>query len=129
VPHRDTVEVIERFNRAIIDHDATLLAGLVGEDCVMEAIQPAPEGQRVEGGAACLAFWHALADNRTTQFEVERVDVAGERATIRWTYRYGSGPSDYVRGVNLMHVVDGLIVEALGYSKTPADATVPRASE
>lgn len=122
MPHRDTAEVIERFNRAIVEHDAALLADLVGDSCVMEAIQPAPDGVRIEGGAPCLAFWQALADDRTTQFEAERIDVAGERATIRWTYRYGPAQSDYVRGVNLMHVVDGLIVEALGYSKTPAEA-------
>ena len=122
MPRPDTAEIIERFNRAIVEHDADLLADLVGDDCVMEAIRPAPDGERVEGRAACLAFWRALADDRSTQFEPERIDVAGERATIRWTYRYGSGPADYVRGVNLMHVVDGLIVEALGYSKTPAEA-------
>ncbi|WP_223165374.1 hypothetical protein [Lentzea indica] len=29
-----------------------------------------------------------------------------------------AGPPDHVRGVNLMRVRDGLIVEALGYSKS-----------
>lgn len=129
MPHPDTAEVIERFNRAIVEHDPALLDDLVGEDCIMEAIQPAPDGERVEGGAACLAFWQALAADSTTQFEAERIDVAGERATIRWTYQYGLGPSDYVRGVNLMHVVDGRIVEALGYSKTPAEGAVPLATD
>ncbi|WP_308315720.1 nuclear transport factor 2 family protein [Streptomyces sp. ISL-100] len=55
------------------------------------------------------------------QFEPEDVVVAGERATIRWRYRFGDGPADSVRGVNLMCVRDGLIVEALGYSKTTGD--------
>jgi len=32
--------------------------------------------------------------------------------------RLGPGPDDSVRGVNVMRVVDGKIVEAAGYSKT-----------
>jgi len=41
----------------------------------------------------------------------------GDRAVIRWRFNFGRGES--VRGVNLMHVRDGRIVEALGYAKTP----------
>jgi hypothetical protein len=63
----------------------------------------------------------ALAEDRTIQFEPEEVAVAGERATIRWRYRFGAGHADSVRGVNLMRVRDGLIVEALGYSKIPGE--------
>lgn len=124
---RTTAEVIEQFNHAFVSHDPGVLAGLIGDDCVMEAIQPAPDGARYEGGQACLAFWQALADDRTTQFEPEAVSVAGDRATIRWRYRFGAGPADSVRGVNLMRVRDGLIVEALGYSKTGGE--VPLATD
>jgi ketosteroid isomerase-like protein len=122
-----TTDVIARFNRAFVDHDAALLTGLIGDDCVMEAIQPAPDGARYEGREDCLMFWKALADDRTTQFEPEDVVVTGERATIRWRYRFGDGGADSVRGVNLMRVRDGLIVEALGYSKTPGE--IPLAAE
>ncbi len=122
--NRDTTDVVYQFNKAFVEHDPDLLIGLVGTDCVMEAIQPAPEGERVEGQAACLAFWQTLAEDHATQFEAEQIDVAGDRATIRWRYRYGAAETDYVRGVNLMRVVDGVIVEALGYSKTPAAQAV-----
>lgn len=115
---RTTAETIDRFTQAFSDHDSAALADLVGEDCVMEAILPAPDGARTEGRDACLAFWQALAADRATRFEPEDVTVFGEQATIRWRYRFGDGPSDSVRGVNLMRVRDGLIVEALGYSKT-----------
>jgi ketosteroid isomerase-like protein len=120
--------VIRRFNQAFVEHDPALLAELVGEDCVMEAIEPAPDGARYEGRAACLAFWEALAGDRGTQFEPEEVTVAGDRATIRWRYRFGDGDADSVRGVNLMRVQDGVIVEALGYSKTPAADSSPLAA-
>ena len=125
----DTSEIIRRFNDAFVRHDPSQLDDLIGEDCVMEAIQPAPDGERYEGRAACLDFWRALADDHTTQFEDEEITVAGDRATIRWRYRYGAGAADYVRGVNLMRVQDGKIVEALGYSKTPGDDAVPLAAD
>ena len=125
----DTSEIIRRFNDAFLRHEPDQLDDLVGEGCVMEAIQPAPDGERYEGRAACLAFWRALAADRTTQFEDEEITVAADRATIRWRYRYGDGAADYVRGVNLMRVRDGKIVEALGYSKTPGDAAVPLAAD
>ncbi|MBM9465370.1 nuclear transport factor 2 family protein [Aeromicrobium sp. YIM 150415] len=123
---RTTADIVARFHRAFADHDAGLLAGLIGEECVMEAISPVPDGARTEGRDACLAFWRALAEDRTTQFEAEEVDVSGERATIRWRYRFGTSPSESVRGVTLMRVVGGVIVEALGYSKT---GEVPLAAE
>jgi ketosteroid isomerase-like protein len=125
----DTSEVIRRFNDAFVHHDPDQLDELVGAQCVMEAIQPAPDGERYEGRAACLAFWRALAGDRATQFEAEEITVAGDRATIRWRYRYGTGAGDYVRGVNLMRVRDGKIVEALGYSKTPGEQAVPLAAD
>lgn len=127
MPSRTTAAVIDRFNQAFVHHEPDALDDLVGEDCVMEAIQPAPDGARYEGRDACLAFWRALAADRTTQFAPEDVAVAGDRATIRWRYRFGDGPSASVRGVNLMRVEEGRIVEALGYSKTTGE--VPLATE
>ena len=86
---RSTTEVIDRFNRAFVDRDRDLLMDLVAEDCVMESVQPAPAGERVTGRQACLDWWGALVDDHTSQFEPQEVVVAGERATIRWNYRYG----------------------------------------
>ena len=43
--------------------------------------------------------------------------MTGERATIRWRYRFGEAEESSVRGVTLMHARDGKIVEALGYVK------------
>lgn len=93
-----TSEIIDRFNHAFVHHDPTALDDLIADDCVMEAIQPAPDGARTEGREACLTFWRALAEDHSTQFEPEEVSVSGERATIRWRYRFGDGPADSVRG-------------------------------
>lgn len=113
----DTGEIMRRFNEAFVEHEPALLDGLIGADCVMEAVEPAPDGERYEGRAACHAFWTALAADTSTQFTAEQIDLAGDQATIRWRFRFGPGPADSVRGVNLMRVRDGVIVEALGYSK------------
>lgn len=117
---RDTAEIMRRFNDAFLRFQPELLDDLVADDCVMESIQPAPDGTRVEGREACLAFWYALAGDPHHVFAVEDVILAGDRAVIRWRYHYGEGQENAVRGVNLMQVRDGQIVEALGYAKVPA---------
>ncbi|MFF5206823.1 nuclear transport factor 2 family protein [Streptosporangium sp. NPDC000396] len=125
-----TAQVISQFNDAFTKHDPSLLTGLVDEDCVMVTVQPAPDGTRYEGQDACLAFWQELAADPNTEFTPDEVFVFGDRAVIKWhvAFRHGQvsevfgdahAESTSVAGVNLMHIRDGRIVEALGYSKTP----------
>jgi ketosteroid isomerase-like protein len=113
----DTAEVIKQFNEAFLERNAAKLVDLVADDCVMESTQPAPNGTRYEGYDACLGFWQDLIADPEGSFEPEDVSVSGDRATIRWRYRFGEGEESSVRGVTLMHVRDGKIVEALGYVK------------
>ncbi|MBB6474353.1 nuclear transport factor 2 family protein [Sphaerisporangium rubeum] len=77
--HRTTEEVIACFNQVVADHDPRRLAELVADDCVMEAIQPAPDGARTVGRDACIAFWEKLASDRASLFEPEEVIVSGDR--------------------------------------------------
>jgi ketosteroid isomerase-like protein len=113
----DTAAVIKRFNNAFLQHDPDKLVDLIGDDCVMESAQPAPNGTRYEGYDACLGFWREQIADPNGSFGPEEVVVSGDRATIRWRYRFGVGDENSVRGVNLMHVRNGKIVEALGYVK------------
>lgn len=115
---KTTESVIDRFNRAFQEREATFLEDIISLDCVMESVQPAPGGTRYEGYDASFDSWKALIDDATSHFEVEDVHTGGEWAVIRWRYVWGPGPDDSVRGVNVMRVVDGKIVEAAGYSKT-----------
>jgi hypothetical protein len=46
------------------------------------------------------------------------VFVAGDRAIIRWRYFWGAGERNSMRGVNLMRVRSGQIIEAMGYVKS-----------
>jgi hypothetical protein len=49
--------VIDRFNEAFNQHDADALAPLLTDDTVFEDTSPAPDGQRIDGKAAVIAFW------------------------------------------------------------------------
>jgi ketosteroid isomerase-like protein len=116
----ETAETVRRFNQAFLDHDPAAFEDLVGPDCVMETIQPAPNGIRYEGYEANVRFWQAMAVDRVNRFEVEDTFVMGDRANVRWRFHFGNGGS--VRGVSLMRVRDGRIVEALAYAKTPGQS-------
>lgn len=122
----ETSQLLQQFNEAFMQHDGSLLEHLVAEDCVMESVEPAPNGTRYEGRSACLTFWQNLANNRDGAFTAEDIMAFGDHGIIRWRYRFGPGLSQSVRGVNVMRVRDGLIVEALGYVKS-GDAAVATA--
>ena len=113
----ETAEIIRRFNDAFLKHDPAALNDLMAEDCVIENTTPAPNGARHVGRESCLALWQGIATAPGTRFDLEEVVVAGDRATIRWRYWWGEEESDSLRGVNLMRVSGGRIVEAMGYVK------------
>ena len=113
-----TAEVVGRFIAAFEHKDREKIADLVAPDCIMEAMQPAPDGLRVEGYEANVAFWQAMVADPNGSFEVEDVVISGDRATNRWRYHFGAGEGGSVRGVTLIRVRDGKIAEALGYAKT-----------
>jgi ketosteroid isomerase-like protein len=124
-----TVEVVRRFIAAFQDKDAAAIRDLVAPDCVMEAMQPAPDGLRVDGYEANVAFWQAMVADPNGTFEVEDVVILGDRAINRWRYHFGARGAGSVRGVTLIRVRDGKIAEALAYAKTPAVADLGQASQ
>jgi len=113
-----TADVVRRFIAAFQQKDVGAIRDLVAPDCVMEAMQPAPNGLRVEGYAANVAFWEAMVADSVGTFEVEDVVICGDRATQRWRYRFGEDEESSVRGVTLILVRGGKIAEALAYAKT-----------
>jgi ketosteroid isomerase-like protein len=115
---RATADVVARFINAFQTKDASAIADLVAPDCVMEAMQPAPDGQRVEGYDDNVAFWKAMVSDPNGTFEVEDVEIHGERAINRWRYRFGADVHQSIRGVTLIRVRAGKISEALAYAKT-----------
>ncbi len=112
-----TAELMGRFNDVFQRHDPSALAELVAADCVIENTTPAPNGERRVGRDACVALWTEIATAPGTHFDLEDLVVLDDRAIIRWRFWWGEGESNSVRGVNLMRVRGGQIVEAMGYVK------------
>jgi ketosteroid isomerase-like protein len=112
-----TKDVIRRFHEAFDRHDPRAMEDLVADDCFMETTNPAPSGARLVGKEACLKNWQGLAAANDTWFVREEVFVVGERCVIRWRYCWGDDEAQSIRGINLMRVRGGRIVDAFGYVK------------
>jgi len=116
--HREvTRQLLERFNHAFERHRPDDLDDLVADDCCLENTTPAPDGARYEGGVACLSFWKGVASNSELLFEPEEIWADEDRGIIRWKLRWGAQDAERIRGVNIMRVRNGKIVEGLGYVK------------
>lgn len=111
---KQTGSIVNRFKDAFQTHDPRGLSDITAEDCVLET----PDGARYEGREACVAFWSGVASDKNIQFDEERIDILGERALIFWRLPLENGKAGYVRGVNIIHVRDGKIVETRGYVKS-----------
>ena len=110
-----TAAVVSAFNEAFGRHDVDAVMALMTDDCIFENTLPVPDGARVVGQAAMRAFWETFFnDSPNARFETEEVVVAGDRATVRWRFDWGSG---HVRGIDLFKVRDGKVAEKLSYVK------------
>ena len=112
-----TRKIMERFNGAFEKHRPEDLDDLIGEGCVLENTAPAPDGARYEGREACLNFWKGIASSANLVFQAEEIWAGENRGIIRWQLRWSESEADRIRGVNIMRVRDGKIVEGLGYVK------------
>ncbi|HUG14331.1 MAG TPA: nuclear transport factor 2 family protein [Thermomicrobiales bacterium] len=116
----DTLDTIERFNEAFNRGDVDAVMALMTDDCVFENTSPAPAGERYEGQAAVRAFWESFfSGSPQAVFDAEETFVAGDRATVRWTYRWDPAATTggFVRGVDVFRVRDGKVAEKLAYVK------------
>lgn len=114
-----TRAVIDRFNEAFNRHDLGAVASLLTDDTVFEDTSPAPDGQRIEGKAAVVAFWQGwFARNPDARFEAEEIIVSGDRAIVRWVYRKTrNGQPWHLRGVDIFSVRGGKVAAKLAYVK------------
>ena len=114
-----TEAVIDRFNDAFNRHDADALAALLTDDTVFEDTSPAPDGRRLEGKAAVVAYWRAwFVRNPDALFETEDLIVSGDRAVVRWVYRkLRHGQPWHLRGVDVFTVREGKVAAKLAYVK------------
>ena len=115
-----TIAAIQRFHDAFNSRDADAVMAAMTDDCVAELPYPPPDGLRYEGAAAVRAAWDAFfASSPAATFEIEEMAAWGDRAVVRWLYRWtdANGQAGHVRGVDVMRVRDGKVAESLGYVK------------
>ncbi|MCA1366734.1 nuclear transport factor 2 family protein [Bradyrhizobium sp. BRP14] len=55
------------------------------------------------------------AESSSMHFKAEEIWASEDRGVIRWQLRWEEGEKDRTRGVNIMRVRDGKIVEGMGY--------------
>ena len=117
---RATLVAVEKFNQAFNRQDLDAVMALMTADCLFENTYPAPDGTSFKGQEAVRqAFADFFASSPNMHFETEEIFAAGERAVMRWIYRWhnqhdGSG---HVRGVDIFWVQEGKIAEKLSYVK------------
>jgi ketosteroid isomerase-like protein len=117
---QSTLAAIETFHDAFNRRDADAVMVATTEDCIAELPYPLPDGLRYEGAAAVRTAWETFfASSPAATFEIEEMVALGDRAVVRWLYRWtdASGKAGHVRGVDVMRVRDGKVAESLGYVK------------
>jgi ketosteroid isomerase-like protein len=114
-----TLAVVHQFNDAVNQHDLAAVAAVIADDILFENTNPAPDGTRIEGKAAFLAWlgrWFAANPGAT--FETEDVFAAGDRCVVRWVYRkVRDGQPWHVRGVDVLTVTNGKLFAKRAYVK------------
>ena len=105
---------IQGFHDALNNHDMGALTRLVHKECVFETTEP-PDGTRHVGRDAVLAACKEFFDQSPeARFEMEEILTVDDRAMVRWRYDWGSG---HVRGVDVIRVRDGQVIETFAYVK------------
>ena len=113
-----TRAAVDRFNDAFNRHDVDAVMHAMTDDCVFESTSP-PDGERHVGSAAVRTAWEAFfAASPTARFDGEDVVVVGDRCVVQWRYTWTEdGSARHLRGVDVLHVRDGLVAEKCAYVK------------
>ena len=110
----DGYALADAFNAAWNAHDLDAALDLCADDVVFESTDPAPDGRRLEGRAAVRTAWQPVFAETHGRFDFEELLAFGDRIVQRWRYDWGTG---HVRGIDLITVRSGRIVEKLSYVK------------
>ena len=113
--------VVEAFLDAWGRADVDALMSLMAEDCVyLVSTGPGP-GSTVTGAQQLREVFAGMT---ATETEVEtregRIWIAGEHAFAEWSYDeiQDDGQINEVRGIDVIHIVDGLIRTIDAYRKS-----------
>ena len=113
----NALSTVEVFNEAFNRHDVDAVMKLMTDDVVFENTS----GGRFEGHEAVRGvLTRAFELMSTGWFETEDTIAAGDRCTVRWTYKFHKEQPErgQVRGIDVFRVRDGLVAEKLSYVKS-----------
>jgi len=108
------------FNDAFNRHDVAAITRLISDDCVLETVMPAPDGERLEGKAAIAAYWERyVRESPDARRRIEESFGVGHRCVICWRCEWtgGSGMRCHLRGVDIFEEKDGAIRAQRSYVK------------
>ncbi|MGY1634381.1 nuclear transport factor 2 family protein [Geodermatophilus sp. SYSU D01186] len=109
--------VVERFLDAFGRGAVDAIMAEMADDVVFESTEP-PDGRRHEGQAEVRRVWEQLFATPGARFTTEDLLPHGERAVALWRYSWGTGEGGgHVRGVDVITVRGGKVVEKLSYVK------------
>jgi ketosteroid isomerase-like protein len=117
---QETLTTIDRFNKAVNQHNLDLTMSLMTDTCVFENTYPPPDGERFEGQSSVRAFWRDFFESSPDAFfEFEEIFASGDRAFVRWFYQWKNpdATAGHIRGVDLFKVKSGKVAEKLSYVK------------
>ncbi len=122
--HMSKVEAAMRlvleFNEAFNRHDVDGMMKLMGEDCVFENTEPAPDGTTYSGKEAVTKFWQEFfRESPHAHIDIEEIFSAGSHCIMRWKYSWvdSAGQKGHVRGVDIFREKEGLLSEKFSYVK------------
>lgn len=117
----DRRAVVEAFLEAWGNADVDALMALMAADCVYYVSTGPGPGATVSGEAALR---QTFTDMTATETEVDtregRIWVSGEFAFAEWSYDepVAGGGLREIRGIDVIHIVDGLIQSIDAYRKS-----------
>jgi predicted SnoaL-like aldol condensation-catalyzing enzyme len=114
------MRIVLAFNEAFNRHDIAGMMRLLSDNCRMESSSPAPGGAAYSGKQAITQFFHDFfLKSPNAHSEIEDIFGFGYRCVMRWKHTWSDSreKKEYIRGVDIFQIKDGLICEKLSYVK------------
>ncbi|MGY1593295.1 nuclear transport factor 2 family protein [Geodermatophilus sp. SYSU D00708] len=114
----ETLAVVQRLLDGFGRGDVDAIMAEMSDDVLFESTEP-PDGGRYRGRAEVRRVWEQLFATPGARFATEAVLPHGDRAVALWRYAWGTdeATAGHVRGVDVMTVRGGKVVEKLSYVK------------
>ena len=115
-----TMRVVLNFNEAFNHHDVDGMMKLLSDDSIFDNTYPPPDGTLYSGKQSVTKFWRDFfQQSPNAHIDIEEIFGLGSRCVMRWRYSWADSDDgrEYVRGVDIFKVKDGLITEKLSYVK------------